>query len=395
MIMSIFKKNIHDIDLKDINDLILQKVRESTILEYKEADFLKPIRTDLQKQYWKLIKRICGFANNSGGILILGMKEDSNSCASIITPLHQDHTILINKLRGLTVSHTIPSVSLNIQEINTNPNVPVNYILIIKIVESPEPVMYINSSDVDSNKYFFRYNEDTIPADHATIRLLFSKKNIEDKLNEYLEGRNYGLNYRSSENVVSWISIPFQFPLETFKEINNSTIAELKAFFDNPSHDSRFHGIHSNGRYSHNGILFFFLLSSHEDSLYNGYFEIKNNGYIEFKACIHTEGLFLTESYIISDFYTFINYLYKFYSHYDYFGDIYIILSLKKTKEELKLGIKDFSGAIIHYTDNNFSLENQIHIKRVIAIKDLESEDSRLQISEEFKTDLYHCFGID
>lgn len=395
MIISIFKKNIHDIELNDINDLILQKVRESTILEYKEADFLNPNRADLQKQYWKLIKRICGFANNNGGILILGMKEDSNSCASSITPLHQDHTILINKLRGLTVSHTIPSISLNIQKINTNINVPANYILIIKIVESPEPVMYINSSDVDSNKYFFRYNEDTVPADHATIRLLFSKKNIKDKLIEYLEGRNYGLNYRSSENVVSWISIPFQFPLETFTEINNSTITELKAFFDNPSRDNRFHGISNNGRYSHKGILFFFLFSGHENYLYNGYFEIKKNGYIEFKTNVPTNELSLMESAIISDFDTFINYLYKFYSHYDYFGDIYIILSLKKAREEFKLYITDFSGAIIQYTDNNFSLENQIHIKRVIAIKDLESEDSRLQISEEFKTDLYHCFGID
>lgn len=395
MIISIFKKNIHDIELNDVNDLILQKVRESTILEYKEADFLNTNREDLQKQYWKLIKRICGFANNNGGILILGISEDSNSCASSITPLHQDQTVLINKLRGLTVSHTIPSVSIKIQEIYTNPNIPADYILIIKTIESPEPVMYINSSDGDSNKYFFRYNEDTVPADHATLRLLFSKKNIEEKLIEYLESRNYGLNFRSSENVVSWISIPFQLPLETFTEINNSTITELKALFDNPSHDSRFHGIHSNGRYSHNGILFFFLLTSHEDSLYNGYFEIKNNGYIEFKAGIHTDGLFLTESYIINDFDKFINYLYKFYSHYDYFGDIYIILSLKKTKEEFKLGIKDFSGAIIHYSDNNFSLENQIHIKRIASIKDLESQASRLKISEEFKTELYHCFGID
>ena len=101
------------------------------------------------------------------------------------------------------------------------------------------------------------------------------------------------------------------------------------------------------------------------------------------------------ESAIISDFDKFITYLYKFYSYYDYFGDINIILSLKKANEELKLGITDFSGAIIHCTNNNFSLENKIHIKRVIAINDLESEDSRLQISEEFKTALYQCFGID
>ncbi len=395
MIISIFKKNIHDIELNDINDLILQKVRESTILEYKEADFLNHNRADLQKQYWKLIKRICGFANNNGGILILGISEDSNSCASNITPLHQDHTVLINKLRGLTISHTIPSVSIKIQEISTNPSIPADYILIIKILEAPEPVMYINSSDGDSHKYFFRYNEDTIPADHATIRLLFSKKNVEEKLNEYLESRDYGLNFRNSENVVSWISIPFQFPLETFTEINDSTIRKLRAFYDIVSHDDRFHGILSNGRFSYKGILFFFEPVNHRIDLYNGYFEIKNNGYIEFKAEIRAIDLFLMENYVIQDFDKFINYLYNFYSHYNYFGDIYIILSLKKTKEEYKLGIKDFTGSFIHDNRNNFSPENRIHIKRVVSIKDIESEDNRLKLSKEFKIELHHCFGID
>jgi len=319
--------------LNDINDLILQTVRESTILEYKEANFLNPSRADLQKQYWKLIKIICGFANNNGGILILGISDDSNSCASSITPLHQDHTVLINKLRGLTVSHTIPSVLIKIQEIHTNPSTPTEYILVIKIIESEEPVMYINSSDGDSNKYFFRYNEDTVPADHATIRLLFSKKNIEEKLIEYLESRNYGLNFRNSENVVSWISIPFQFPLETFTEINNSTITELRAIFNNPSRDNRFHGISSNGRYSHNGILFFFLLPRDENDLYNGYFEIKNNGYIEFKAGIHADEQFLMESNIIKNFNEFINYLYNFYSHYNYFVTFIPFFLLKKLKK--------------------------------------------------------------
>lgn len=81
--ISIFKKNIEHIDLTDIEDLINQKVQESSLIEYKEADFLKPSRNDLQQQFWKLIKKICGFANNMGGLLILGIKEDSNSCARV------------------------------------------------------------------------------------------------------------------------------------------------------------------------------------------------------------------------------------------------------------------------------------------------------------------------
>ncbi len=94
-------------------------------------------------------------------------------------------------------------------------------------------------------------------------------------------------------------------------------------------------------------------------------------------------------------FYYIYFYLHLFSSFKLNFGDIYIILSLNKTKEELKLGIKDFTGTFIHDNRNNFSLENLIVIKRIVSIKDLESEYSRIQVSKEFKRELYHYFGID
>jgi len=388
--ISIFKINIDQINLTDIKDLINQSVRESSLIEYKEADFILPSRGDLQNQFWKLIKIICGFANNMGGLLILGLKEDLNSCAESITRLSQAKSDLINKLRGLTVSHTIPIISLQINDIDTNPNNLDEYILVLKILEAPEPVMYINSSDSDSNKYFFRYNEDTIPADHATVRLLFSKKGIEDKLNRYIEMRGYGLKLGAEENVVCWISIPYQFPLETFTEINEVVISTLRRLYPRISVEDRFHGIFENGRYTHNGILFLFQ----NRSLYNGFFEVNKNGYIEFKTFIEIENGFLNENYIIKDFDKFLEYLYNFYSSYDYFGDIKIILGLNKSDTQLKLGIKDITGQYLHDNPNNFSLENVIFIKRDFSIKDLDSETKRLKIFKDFKKSLHACFGL-
>ncbi|KKL53296.1 hypothetical protein LCGC14_2276890, partial [marine sediment metagenome] len=341
--ISIIKKNIEHIDLTDIEELINQNVRESSLIEYKEADFLNPSNIALQQQFWKLIKRLCGFANNMGGLLILGIKEDENSCAESITPLYQSKTSLINKLRGLILSHTIPSISLKINDVDTNSNNPDEYILVLKILEAPEPVMYINSSDNDSHKYFFRYNEDTIPADHATVRLLFSKKSIEEKLNKYLESKDYGLKIGNEENVVSWIAIPYQFPLETFTEINYTTITTLRDLYQNLSPNDRFHAILGNGRFSHNGILFLFR----QQSLYNGFFEIKRDGYVEFKTFIKMDQEFLNENYIIKDLGKFIEYLFHFYSSYDYFGNIRIILSIKKSDISFKLGIKDIGGDYI------------------------------------------------
>ncbi len=387
--ISIFKKNIENIDLTDIEELINQNVRESSLIEYKEANFLNPSNVALQQQFWKLIKRLCGFANNMGGLLILGVKEDTNSCAESVTPLYQSKTSLINKLRGLTISHTIPSISLKINDIDTNSNNPDEFILVLKILEAPEPVMYINSSDNDSHKYFFRYNEDTYPADHATLRLLFSKKSIEEKLNKYLESRDYGLKIGNEENVVSWIAIPYQFPLETFTEINNSTITNLRNLYPDITRDDRFHAILVNGRFSHDGILFLFR----HQSLYNGFFEIKRNGYIEFKTFIEMDQEFLNEIFIIKDLDKFIEYLFHFYSSYDYFGDIRIILSIKKYNITFKLGIKQLDEYIFNNA-NNFSPENKIHIERVVSIKDLESEMNRSEIFNNFKKELHACFGI-
>ena len=115
--ISIFKKNIENITLPDIEDLINQNVRESSLIEYKEADFLNPNNRQIQNHYWKIVKIICGLANNMGGLLIIGIREDSNSSADSITPINRPRASLINKLRGLIVSHTIPVISIKIQEI--------------------------------------------------------------------------------------------------------------------------------------------------------------------------------------------------------------------------------------------------------------------------------------
>lgn len=388
--ISILKKNIENITLPDIEDLINQNVRESSLIEYKEADFLNPDNRQIQNHYWKIVKIICGLANNMGGLLIIGIREDSNSSADSITPINRPRASLINKLRGLIVSHTIPVISIKIQDINTNPNNFDNYILVFKVLEAPEPVMYVNSSDSDSHKYFYRYNEDTIPADHATVRLLFSKKNIEEKLNEYIALRKYGLKPGYEENRVSWISIPYQFPLDTFTDINETTKTKLRNFYQNLSTRDRFYHLLRNGRFSHNGILF---LLKHR-LIYNGFFEIKKNGYIEFKTFIDIDQGFLNENYIIQNFDKFIEYLFHFYSSYDYFGDVKIVLSIQLSDTTLKLGIRDFTGEYLNDNDNNFSPENPIFIKRDISIKDLESDAYRLEIFQGFKNELHACFGI-
>ena len=70
------------------------------------------------------------------------------------------------------------------------------------------------------------------------------------------------------------------------------------------------------------------------------------------------------------------------------------MLSIKKASIDYKLGIKDITGHYIYDTSNNFSLENIIHIERIISIKDLELANSRERLYTEFKKELYACFGL-
>lgn len=81
--MSIFEKDLRDIDESDLNKLISDKISEDERLEFKETlssnkgpdSWIEGKDKVGDKALITLIKEIVAFANTEGGFLILGMKE--------------------------------------------------------------------------------------------------------------------------------------------------------------------------------------------------------------------------------------------------------------------------------------------------------------------------------
>lgn len=67
--MAIYEKNINCIELENINNLITEKVPEDKFLEYKSQ--LDNGEKD------KILKTVCGFANDDGGLFIYGLEEEN------------------------------------------------------------------------------------------------------------------------------------------------------------------------------------------------------------------------------------------------------------------------------------------------------------------------------
>ena len=63
--MKIYEKNIKDINIDDLRSLIDDEIVEDNYLEYKSKMVAKEEENNI-------LRTICGFANNNGGLLIYG-----------------------------------------------------------------------------------------------------------------------------------------------------------------------------------------------------------------------------------------------------------------------------------------------------------------------------------
>lgn len=167
--LSFFEKKVDNVRYEDIYNLVCtNKIPESYNLDYKSE----------YPKNEKLAKLMCSFANASGGYIIIGIEEvrvnnkNTGVPDKIIGIDKADHT---TKVTNIAISHSQPKIIPYVKtiEIDTNPN---KVVVIIKMDESIEPIMYYSKNDSDSNKFFIRINDKKEVMDQPTLKKLFLAK---------------------------------------------------------------------------------------------------------------------------------------------------------------------------------------------------------------------------
>ncbi len=142
--LSFFEKKIENLEYVDINNLVcINKIPESYNLDYK---------VDYPKNE-KLAKLMLSFANASGGYIIIGIEEvrvnnkNTGVPDKIFGVDKADHT---TKITNIAISHSQPKIVPSVKTIELDSD-PDKLVVIIKIEESMEPIMY-------SSKIYNKYN---------------------------------------------------------------------------------------------------------------------------------------------------------------------------------------------------------------------------------------------
>ncbi len=182
MISPIFQKKLIDVHFADIQSLVDNQIPESYDIDYKQ-DY---------PNSKKLAKLMVSFANASGGYIILGIKEKkikdpitnkeskTGLPEKIIGINKGDHSI---KITQIILAHSQPKI---IPQVHFFEHAQDNDkdVVIIKIDEAVEPIMYYHANDKDSNKFFIRINDKIEPGDQPLLKKLFSYRPFYEKISE-------------------------------------------------------------------------------------------------------------------------------------------------------------------------------------------------------------------
>jgi len=211
-----FNKPFNEITIQDIEKLIfIRKERENNYLDYKE----KLGNSDRDKR--ELLKDVSGFANASGGFLIVGVKEHKKSGIP-------EKIIGIEKTMGnqkidewidnILISNLDERIRYNLK-IYELKNKEEKILLVLYIPESPKKPHMVTFQG--KNNYFVRHNTSVNPATQSEVREMFEySKKIVNTLENFLRIRNlfdeHDKNFGINDN-----------SLKLYNEIHNIKTKEL------------------------------------------------------------------------------------------------------------------------------------------------------------------------
>lgn len=353
-----FSKPIKELNIKDIEDLVTQrKEDENNYLEYKQNIETK----DSFKE--KILRVISGFANAKGGYLIFGIKESKeNEPAELVGISKYINDQKVEEwLNNILIANLDERTNYSVKAVDINEGNPSDerIILVLYVPESLKKPHMITFKG--KNAYYLRHNKSVNIATHSEVREMFEySKNQKDDFNKFLSKRNlidsedieFGNNRYSRQlftnpdmNSYDQIArilysfIPIYLEKNRVKTVSEDYLEWLKNHNRgyNPFTKYELYDIYKK-EISLEGICFHF---DHEPNKIMRYFELLDNGFIEFGNSDEIAVMYSEDGKIrkVIKLTTMINFLVillqfaeKYYKKISYFDELFFQLSLINTK---------------------------------------------------------------
>ena len=307
------RKNISDITYTDIKLLLDDKIDESDVLDYKEE-----MISDRD-----LVKHACAFANTRGGHIIFGVKESGKGgCLVEIKGLD---ALKLNKerLEQIILSNVVPRLDVKIKLL-PKPNTEKS-ILLIQIPDSHQKPHQSNITKKFYKRFQFESAEMTESEVSDRYRNRFSNyEQVNGYINRILVG--------AKENVITTniIVIPSNIEHRLIDASDDDQIKRLESMEITNNFGKSWLN-HEMSPFSH-GLISNSYNDDEELRIHrNGCVQYIRYGTLEFKGVFHLE-YELTIKRLIQT----LQYTNAVLSHYNYFGDVKIIVTLEtSTKSKI------------------------------------------------------------
>ena len=309
------RKNISDITYADIKSLLDNKIDESDVLDYKEE-----MITDKD-----LVKHVCAFANTRGGHIIFGVKESGKGCCPVEVEGLDMSELNKERLEQIILSNVVPRLDVKIKLL-PKPNTEKS-ILLIQIPDSHQKPHQSNITKKFYKRFQFESAEMTESEVSDRYRNRFSNY---EQVNGYIKRILVG----AKENAITAniIVIPSNIEHRLIDASDHDQIENLQTMnvgdnFGDPCRLNR--GMHP---FSHG-------LTSNS---YDGEeLRIHRNGcvqHVRYHTTKFEDRTRLVYEHMTKRLMQTLQYTNTVLSHYNYFGDVKIIVTLETSSRSQIFG---------------------------------------------------------
>jgi schlafen family protein len=206
--MSVFDKQLEQLDEDDLYQLQKEGVEEGVLLDYK-ADWI---------ENKKLAKAVASFANTHGGHLVIGVAADKDRNVPVDFPGLELVDGIKEKVGAVCRSRISPAPVFRMKLIPLSDK-PGRTVLVIEVPESPQPPHYVNGT------IYVRNGESSRPLEPLRnfflIEKLYEKRAFqEERVERFVAGRRVAHSFDKADYSLTLLtcpSLPGRSPLPLFR----------------------------------------------------------------------------------------------------------------------------------------------------------------------------------